>query len=258
MRPLDRGLGDADTKLEQLAPDTLGAPQPIRGGHPPDQRERLGRHLRLRCRPRPRFPSLERAEPGGMPAQHGIQLDDQQRLPPGLDAAGKQDEDRPIGRRAARALDAAPEDDKLLAQEGVLGDKRGPTATLGSAGFVAVSRRCRSVRARDRPRWAPSQSRRVSMGGSSSGTGGDSAPAMAGALSEYRAALYQVKALLDSNGYSKRPTQRYRLVGSARTAAAGRARWARSARERWRRIRCQLSAWRTLNGVVKTITEGTA
>jgi hypothetical protein len=45
------------------------------------------------------------------------------------------------------------------------------------------------------------------MGDSSSGIGGDTAPAMGGALSECIAALYQIKLPLDSNGYSKRPTQ---------------------------------------------------
>ncbi len=49
--PLDRGLGDADTQLQQLPADALGAPQPIRGGHLLNQRDRLGRHLRLRRRP---------------------------------------------------------------------------------------------------------------------------------------------------------------------------------------------------------------
>ncbi len=57
--PLDRGLGDADIELQQLAPDALGTPQPIGGVHRADQRDRLGRHLRPRCGPGPRLPSPE-------------------------------------------------------------------------------------------------------------------------------------------------------------------------------------------------------
>ena len=63
-----------------------------------------------------------------MPAEHGFRLDDQQRLAPGPEATGEQHQERPIGRRAARALDAAPQDAELVAEEGVLGDEGGPTA----------------------------------------------------------------------------------------------------------------------------------
>src|SRR3954447_21787175 len=63
-----------------------------------------------------------------MPAEYGLRLDDQQCLAPGPETAGEQDEERPIGRGAARALEAAPEDEELLTQEGMLGDEGGPTA----------------------------------------------------------------------------------------------------------------------------------
>jgi len=63
-----------------------------------------------------------------MPAEQGRRLDEQQCLAPGPEAAGEQHEERPIGRRAAGSLDAAPEDEERLAQEGVLRDERGPTA----------------------------------------------------------------------------------------------------------------------------------
>ncbi len=67
-----------------------------------------------------------------MPAEHGLGLADRQRLAPGLEAASEQHEERPIGRRAARALDAAPQDAELVAEEGVLGDEGGPTARYWS------------------------------------------------------------------------------------------------------------------------------
>jgi len=127
--PLDRGLGDADTDLEQLPPDALGTPQPIRGGQLPDQRDRLGRNLGAACllyrsRLLPPVPTEQIA----MPAQERVGLDDQQGLLPGPDATSEQHQERPIGRGAARALGAAPQDEELLAQQRVLGDEGGPTA----------------------------------------------------------------------------------------------------------------------------------
>src|SRR4051794_27717301 len=126
--PLDRGLGHANAQLQQLAPDALGTPEAIRRGELLDQRDRLGCHLRLRLRLRLRFPPPEQAEALPMPAQQGLRLDDQQGLAPGPKTTGQQHQERPVGRGAARALDAAPQDDDLLAQERVLGDEGGPTA----------------------------------------------------------------------------------------------------------------------------------
>jgi hypothetical protein len=63
-----------------------------------------------------------------MPAQEGLGLHDQQGLPPERDTAGQEHEERAVGRRTARPLDAAPQDEELLAQEGILGDELGLTA----------------------------------------------------------------------------------------------------------------------------------
>ena len=67
-----------------------------------------------------------------MPAEQGLRLDDQQRLAPGADPTGEQYEERPISRCATRALDAAPEDDELMAQEGLLrGEGRSAAREVG-------------------------------------------------------------------------------------------------------------------------------
>jgi hypothetical protein len=55
-----------------------------------------------------------------VPAQDGLWLDDEQRVTPGGQPTGEQDEDGAVGAGAAGALHAASEDEELLAEEGVL------------------------------------------------------------------------------------------------------------------------------------------
>jgi len=75
-----------------------------------------------------RLPPPVPTEQLAMPAQERVRLDDQQGLLPGPDATGEQHQERPIGRCATRALDAAPQYEELAAQEGILGEEGGPTA----------------------------------------------------------------------------------------------------------------------------------
>jgi len=63
-----------------------------------------------------------------VPPQERVGLYDDQGLPPRPHAAGQQDQERPVHRGAARALDAAPQDGELVAQQGVLGDQGGLAA----------------------------------------------------------------------------------------------------------------------------------
>ncbi len=138
-----------------------------------------------------------------MPAEHGLGLDEQ-------------DEERPIGRRAAGARDAAPQDEVLLAQEGVLGDEGGPTAhevcdrAHHDALFGALRRGDQALLERvgegaSALGIAAEQARQ--QGGSSSRTGDDRATPTGTALPACSAATRHVKVTLDANGYSKRPTQ---------------------------------------------------
>jgi len=59
-----------------------------------------------------------------MPAQQGLGLHEEHGLPPGPHAGGQYDQQRTIRGRAVDALHAALRHDKLLAQQGVLGDER--------------------------------------------------------------------------------------------------------------------------------------
>ena len=86
-----------------------------------------------------------------MPAQQGVGLHNEQALAPGAHTTGEQDQQRPVDARAARARDAASQDDQLLPQERILGnelrlaaDKVSVPAMSGAVtGLVAASRRRR-------------------------------------------------------------------------------------------------------------------
>ena len=63
-----------------------------------------------------------------MPAQERIGLNNQQRLPPGTNAVGEEHQSYAVGRSAAGAFHAPPEDQELLAQQRVLRDQLGLAA----------------------------------------------------------------------------------------------------------------------------------
>ena len=61
--PLHRPLRDADSELEQLTTNALGAPEPILSGHAADQLDEVRRHARSRRHRRPRLRAPEQAKP---------------------------------------------------------------------------------------------------------------------------------------------------------------------------------------------------
>ena len=97
---LHGALGHADAQLEQLAPDALGAPQPVGGGHLLDQGDRLGGHLGPGCvRRRARVSRQKRRKPWRCQRSSVSRLHDQQGLPPGAHPAGQQHQQRAVARR---------------------------------------------------------------------------------------------------------------------------------------------------------------
>ena len=58
-----------------------------------------------------------------MPPQHGLGLDDQERVLPALELAREHDEQQAIGAGEVRAFDRAVEDDELLTQQEVLSNQ---------------------------------------------------------------------------------------------------------------------------------------
>ena len=116
----DRALGDVDAELEELAVDTRGAPEGIRGGHLPDQ----GGDLGVEGRATSGGPAGERgpvlAEAAALPAQDGVGRDDDQRPPPASLDSGQADPEQAVGRAELRAGRQSLVDDELLAQGKVL------------------------------------------------------------------------------------------------------------------------------------------
>jgi hypothetical protein len=88
-----------------------------------------------------------------MPTEDGLGLDNQQALMPGVRATGEQNQERAVGRGAARAFDAALEEEDLVAEEGVLRRRsaRVPATRGAAAGLLRARSRC--GRAWRRPEW---------------------------------------------------------------------------------------------------------
>ena len=58
-----------------------------------------------------------------MPAQQRVGLDEVKRVPPGACAPGEGDQQEPVRSPESWALHTSPQDDELLAKEGVLGNE---------------------------------------------------------------------------------------------------------------------------------------
>lgn len=84
-----------------------------------------------------------------MPAENSLRLDNEERLPPVLKLAGKQDEEAALRASEVRAVDRTVEDDELLAQEEVLSHQLGFTASEVSDSTERGAMRDRLGRARD-------------------------------------------------------------------------------------------------------------
>jgi hypothetical protein len=58
-----------------------------------------------------------------MPAEERVGFEDEEGFPPVLNATGEQDKPEAIGLRKGRFFDLAVKDDKLLAEQSILGDE---------------------------------------------------------------------------------------------------------------------------------------
>jgi hypothetical protein len=74
-----RASGDIDAKLEQFAVDAGCTPERVSQAHVPDQLTDLHRHSRSPAAPSG-FPAPERSKSSTVPANHGLELDDGQRI----------------------------------------------------------------------------------------------------------------------------------------------------------------------------------
>src|ERR1700730_9636509 len=77
----NRAIADHDAQLEHLAPEPLGAPQPVVAGHGRDQVAQLGSEMRTAAT-RTGFPAPEQAPALPMPAHDRLGRDEGQMLAP--------------------------------------------------------------------------------------------------------------------------------------------------------------------------------
>jgi hypothetical protein len=121
---LDGALADMKAQFQQFSAHPLCTPESILFRHLPDQgdgflgdlglaRSGLGLALPIQTE---EFP---------MPPEQGLWLHDQEDLLPGSNQCGQQNEQDAIGVGACRPFHLPPEDDKLLAQEGIFRDQFG-------------------------------------------------------------------------------------------------------------------------------------
>ena len=110
----DRGLGDLDTELEQLAVDSRRTPH-VGGGHALDERSDLG----IDGWPAtlgPAAPSPIPPKSCSMPSDHSGRLDDDQRIAPASPPAREQHPEPTVCVRQPWSLDRPLQDAELLAQ----------------------------------------------------------------------------------------------------------------------------------------------
>jgi len=153
---LDRPLAHGHAQLQQLAADPLSTPEGVLGGHALKQGDGLGGERRS-ARSRARLPPPACSEARAMPAQQRLGLDEQQGPPPGADAARQQYQHRPIGARHDRARHAEAQHQRLLAQQGVLGEQLRPAPYHVSPGPDRM-------RQRQRPRPETGAERAIQLG----------------------------------------------------------------------------------------------
>jgi len=121
---LDGALADMNAQFQEFSANPFCTPESILFRHLPDQgdgflgdlglaRSGLGLALPIQTE---EFP---------MPPEQGLWLHDQEGLLPGSNQPGQQNEQDAIGVGACRPFHLPPEDDKLLAQEGIFRDQFG-------------------------------------------------------------------------------------------------------------------------------------
>jgi hypothetical protein len=166
--PLHGALRDVDSELEQLAANALGAPEPILGGHAADQLDELGRHPRSRRLRRPRLPTPQQTKAFAVPAKHRLGLHEQQRVAPPRQHGREQRDQAALMWLENWSLHLPCCNDKLLAQQDVLGRQLHMRAQQ-------VSGEAANDRATPRPQRFVNSSRR----------GTESPPQLANGMSEH-------------------------------------------------------------------------
>jgi len=113
-------LADVNAELEQFAVDFGCAPERIGFGYLADELPDFCRDAALDWATRARLPLPEQAEPGPVPADHGVWLDNDKHVRPARPEARQNEPEGTVALAQARAAGCALEVGQLLAQGEVL------------------------------------------------------------------------------------------------------------------------------------------
>jgi hypothetical protein len=107
-------------KLEHLAANTLGAPEPILSDHALNELDDIGRDARRWRLRRPTLPAPEQAKALAVPAKHRLGLHEQQRVAPPRQHRREHGDQAALMWLESWSLHLPCRNDKLLAQKNIL------------------------------------------------------------------------------------------------------------------------------------------
>ena len=121
----DRDFSDRDVELQQLAVDARGAPGRIGSAHLADERLDGARDAGPPGPTGPTFPTPVEPKATSMPPEHGVGLDDDERVSPAGPQATEPRPEQPVNGPQPRAPACLSlQNRQLMAQRGILGLER--------------------------------------------------------------------------------------------------------------------------------------
>ena len=121
----DRSFTDRDAELQQLAVDARGAPGRVGAAHLADERVNSVRDAGPARSARPTLPAPVEPKAASMPPEHGVGLDDDERVSPAGPQATEPRPEQPVNGPQPRAPACLSlQDRQLMAQRGILGLER--------------------------------------------------------------------------------------------------------------------------------------
>jgi len=115
-----RSLGDLNAQLLQFPVNPRRAPEGVGARHPPDQRSDLRGDGRAALTISPALPGPIPREPGAMPPDNGLGLDQGEGFSPAAPHSAQKDPEQPVGDSQAWTRRGALEDSELVTQREVL------------------------------------------------------------------------------------------------------------------------------------------
>ena len=113
---LDRAFCDSNSKLQEFATYSLGAPKDIFGSHAVNECDDFRVNTRKWALDIPRLPTPEEPKSLAVPSKHRVGFHEQQGVPPMRQKAREQDDDASFMGFENRTFDLSRCDDELLAK----------------------------------------------------------------------------------------------------------------------------------------------